>query len=305
MIRSIKNSARCRQAARSRLLLGGTTADLHNRALSTLRIGLHDGQRFVKVHAAEALLACSRPAEIHAVFRSELASEPGPGYRTGVWRVLARLATGNGNAGGDYVRRMLEVFFDEQAPDRSTAGESLGKLRYADEGERMLELARDPRGDQAGVRAMARWIVANTGRCGAEQDLAALLASSHASVRLDAAYALRRLTHLTPETRRQVSYCTARETAGSPVCVYLLGATYVHSPLLERRAVKPYLLVYAAGASEERSEVCHALAVRGNAGDIPLVEELARDTDLDVRCSAAGAILQILRRTTHIGHPSR
>src|SRR5690348_12058384 len=69
---------------------GSTTPTLAERARTVLKIDLDRETAFVKVHAAEALIALGDKADPHRVFKAELpaANDQRP-YRIGVWRVLA------------------------------------------------------------------------------------------------------------------------------------------------------------------------------------------------------------------------
>src|SRR4051812_24967116 len=62
-----------------------------NRARSELHRALHEETKFVKVHAAEALLELGIGQDVRSVFESEqtLHVNESP-YHIGIWRVLAR-----------------------------------------------------------------------------------------------------------------------------------------------------------------------------------------------------------------------
>src|SRR4051794_7599525 len=64
------------------------------RARGELRRALKDEPKFVKVHAAEALLELGIGQDVKSVFESERRRhEAESPYRIGIWRVLARTAT--------------------------------------------------------------------------------------------------------------------------------------------------------------------------------------------------------------------
>ena len=66
-------------------------AQLRDRALSTLRNGLNTETKWVKVHAAEALIWHGYPDDIGTMFAAEAATAD-PQYRIGCLRVLAQAA---------------------------------------------------------------------------------------------------------------------------------------------------------------------------------------------------------------------
>src|SRR5262245_58937620 len=67
--------------------------ELHDRAVSELQRTLKAETKFVKVHAAESLLALGYGQDVQGVFQDELKQHgEEPQYRIGVWRVLARSA---------------------------------------------------------------------------------------------------------------------------------------------------------------------------------------------------------------------
>ena len=66
---------------------------LRPQALRVLRTAMESEQRWIKVHAAEALLSLNEPRDVARTFEIELAANGGePQYRIGIWRVLAQAA---------------------------------------------------------------------------------------------------------------------------------------------------------------------------------------------------------------------
>lgn len=271
---------------------------LRARAVRCLRKGMRKGQEWVKVHAAEELVWNDYPQDVRATFLDELSKNPKPPYRIGVWRVMAQ-AAGKGTAEHEvYVGKIRDAFLDPNGPDRIHAGETLGKLGYAERLDEIVRIAADPKKDS--VCLMARWILANSGDTKDEQYLAEFLDSKDTAIRKNAAYALRWLKHLTAETLARLAKAAENEPIDSPASVYLLSALYVHSPETDVAEIKPRLLCYAmAGDSAQKSEVCHALSCRGDITDISLLEKLMACEELDVCVNASNAVLKILRRDSN------
>ena len=206
-------------------------------------------------------------------------------------------------AGGDtaereiYVNRIRDAFLDNNGPDRGHAGESLGKLGYAERLDEIVRIAGDPKEDKGNVRWGGRWILANSGDPKDERYLAELLDSKDDNTRRITGYALRWLKRLTPETLTRLAELAANEPVDSLGRVYFLSALYVHSTESAPAGTKSGLLYYAiTGDKEQKSEVCHALSCRGDVTDIGLLEKLMADESLDVRVNASNAVLKILHR---------
>src|SRR3954471_19064104 len=84
---------------------------------------------FARIHAAEVLCEHGHGYRITAAMQAE-AETTDPMYRLGVWRVLPRVAKDDAER-QRYVDRIRRVMFDETAPDRAGAAESLAKLGAA------------------------------------------------------------------------------------------------------------------------------------------------------------------------------
>ncbi len=78
--------------------------------------------------------------------------------------------------------------------------------------------------------------------------------------------------------------------------MYVLSSLFVHSAPEKRDSLKTALLKYVRGEKAERYEVAQALAIRGDASDTQVLEQLLDDPEMDVRVSAANALLRIERR---------
>ncbi|MBN2377514.1 MAG: exo-alpha-sialidase [Sedimentisphaerales bacterium] len=273
--------------------------DLHARALSLLRQGMREGKEWVKVHAAEELVWNGYPQDVRESFLDELAKNPGPKYRIGVWRVLAQEAGPGTTEHTKYINKIRAALLDRNGPDRTHAAEALGKLGFSEHHDEIIRIAGNTDKDQeSGLREMARFILANSGDLKDEKYLAELLDSENADVRRGVAYGLRWQKKITRETRAKLSQATADEPVNSTARVYLLSTLYVHAPEIKPLAqLKGGLLHYAfEGNVEQKNELCQALSVRGDVTDLNVLQNLMADENLDVRINASNAVLKILRR---------
>ena len=104
--------------------------ELRGQAVDVLRQTLNREPRWIKVHAAEFLLALDHPQGVSEAFAKELdISDDVPEYRIGIWRVLSRAAIQEEQR-SEWIAKIRDVFLDEEAPDRLHAAETLGKLGY-------------------------------------------------------------------------------------------------------------------------------------------------------------------------------
>ncbi|MBN2309474.1 MAG: hypothetical protein JXR94_10915 [Candidatus Hydrogenedentes bacterium] len=263
-------------------------AALHERAVAVLRDAVENETEWVRVHAAEALVWNGYADEVRPVFLAEVDSA-GPKHRIGVWRVLAQAAP-NAEEREQYTARIRQAFLDKDGPDRLHAIETLGKLN---DGERSDALAEAARGEDE-FGAYARWVMANGGDAQDEAALVALVDSDDEGVRSTVGYALRFFDHVRPATLPALSRAVRNEPKDSPARNHLVSAWFVHCPEAQEKAARKRLLAYAGkGSTAERFEMCNALARRGDASDIAMLERLLGAADADVRIGAAHALLSI------------
>ena len=161
---------------------------LRERAVNAIRRVMEQEQKWVKVHAAEYLLALDYREGVKPVFLTELELHGAePQYRIGIWRVLARAAA-NEKEQAVWVDKIRRVLFDPASPDRLHATETLAKLGYKlrefngnlrEEEVKSLEQAACR--ESTPRTPYAAWILLNAGcpnAVEAEARLAALLDSS-------------------------------------------------------------------------------------------------------------------------------
>lgn len=266
------------------------TPELYAQCLMQLQEALDQGKEFVKVHAAESLLWTGNAGDVRDVFLKE--PDTRPRYRIGVWRVLAQ-ATPDPKERHAYENRILSVLLDTNAPDRTHAAETLGKLGVTSRDPEVLRLAKEENG---AFQAMARWVLAN---CGSEEDeagLAELLESSDTNARGCSAYALRFFKSIRPATYAKLKSAGEKEPLDSPHLANVLSPWYLHASTAERPAIRARLLQCAdAGNKDQKREVCAALGRVPSPEDIPVLVKILADSDLDARAGAAEAILRIER----------
>ncbi len=104
------------------------TDELRSQCITELRNDLENGKKWVKVHAAEALLEQGYPQNVDEVFKDELSkfgSEPE--YRIGIWRVLAR-ATHDPLIRDQYLTQIKEAYLQPNGPDQLHACRKPGQV---------------------------------------------------------------------------------------------------------------------------------------------------------------------------------
>ena len=276
---------------------GAVDEHLRTQAVQVLRTTLGNEQRWVKVHAAEALLSSGQPDGVARAFESELIAHGGePEYRIGIWRVLAQAARTDRQR-EPWITKIVAAFLNTGGPDRLHAAETLGKLGYrasATETEAFEVVARSGRGS---LSADAQWVLTNSGRAGGDAPLAELLSSEDRGTRNDAAYATRHLAKLSGGAWEKLATAAAKTRVGDGERATLLSAAFVHAPRDQKARFNTELLKYlSTGTNDEKYEVCAALAREGVDADALLLAPLLADASPDVRIGAAHAILTISLR---------
>ena len=306
---SSRRHAACGTALAGLLLLGvgraagvaveaGGNEDTTERAVATLRRVMAEEREWVKVHAAEMLVYNNYPGGVREAFEAELELGPGPKYRIGVWRVLAKAAGNDAALRRKYVDEIVAAFEDRDGTDRLHAVETLGKLGYATVSPELREVAENGEGT---FRAYARWVVANSGTPEDEAFLAELLSSPDAQVRGCVAYALRAFDGVRDATLEKLLSTARGESADSSARVYAWSAAYVHASkagrVTEEAEAVTELLAYAeTGDKGQRNEVCSALGTVAGEESGGLLVRLLDDPEPDVQAHAAHALIRIGRR---------
>ncbi|GAB3907941.1 hypothetical protein GCM10028803_42620 [Larkinella knui] len=261
--------------------------------ISLLREAVQSAESFfIKVHAAEALIGNHLPQGIEPVFTD--LQKAAPDYFLGSTRILARLHKSNPARYESQVDQILTVFLhSEIVRQRLIALESLGKLGYS---QPLPQIRQQADHGTDGMKPMARWVLANSGRAEDEAQLAEMLTLTDPLSYRYAAYACRFLETIRPATYALLETCAARIPVDDPQRVYVLSALFVHSPEPKRPATRAALRAYETGEIGERYEVAEALSLRGTVADVPVLEKLLADENQDVRVAAANALLRIYGR---------
>ena len=276
---------------------GGANDMLQHKALFLLRTSLQKEDRWIKVHAAEALLLFGYSTEIRQVFELELSAHgEEPKYRIGIWRVLAQAAPDLAER-ERWVGNIRAAFLDVTGPDRLHAAESLAKLRYQVQDREAAAFRHVAETGEDRLAANTRWILANSGELDRQLSLVELLESKEPAARASTAYALGNLPQLPAPAREKLLSALVQEPTNGPARIYMMSAVFVHAPSGHQKEIKAALLSQArTGDQAVKYEVCAALAKVGRLEDLPFLSSLLDDTNPDVRVGAAGAILRIERR---------
>ena len=271
--------------------------DLARRARAVLDAVLATEKSWIKVHAAEVLVADGQAGRLHRLFLAQLAESDASDYRVGGWRVLAATSPTAAER-ARWVARIEGVLLDPGAPDHSQAVESLGKLQWKIAGRTLAAVRALAATAPAADTLMPLWALAIAGEPGAPERLVAALDSTDSTVRQRAAYALRWLKPEAPTVRRALARAADREPAAAPSYAFVLGAAFVTEADPGRMAAWRSGLerVLAAGAPGARFEAAQALKQESKPGDLARVAPLLDSPESDVRVAGAAVILQVRRR---------
>jgi len=272
--------------------------ELQRRAVNELQSALKNQSHVVKLDAAEALLALGYGENLQTIFENELKQYGDqPHVRVGIWRVLAQ-AEADKTLRDKYLSKLCETYLDSNSPDGTDAAESLAKLKYVipvPDRPRYAKVAQSAVGREA---PYYRWLMAVSGSEQDVQFLAELLDAPDANVRRLTANALRYLSDKLPPALVAKLAKTASGEPESAHRVYLVSAAYVTAR--DRNQLgrfKELLLTYAQNGNEdEKREAAVAFGVRGSNDECPQLIELLNNQEVDVRVSAANALLRIERR---------
>lgn len=270
------------------------TEALHNRCADILREVLQKGQRFVKIHAGEALVMTDYSEGVAEAFQQELVSHANdPEYRVTIWRVLAR-CPGTEAERQQWVEKIREAFLDTNGPDRGHAAEALGKLGYKPRAKGDEEFAKVAQSSDEALATLSRWVLANSGKLADEALLAEMLFHTNGALRGYAAYGFSYRPKLGKETQTKLMAAVNKEPADSKPRIRLAGAASRHAPKDQKPLFRAELVRFLSDANlRQRYAACAALAKSGVRENVPALIKLLDDPDLDVRGSAANAILQI------------
>lgn len=274
-------------------------AALAKRAHDVLDRALKEGQKWVKVHAAESLVACGEAEKVIPVFKQEAETFGNePEYRIGTWRVLSQACASPGEK-DQYIQKILAALRDPNSRDLIHAAESLGKLNYiiaASDRPRVEQLSKSLGGKGL---PFTRWLLALSGNPNDMRHLAELLDHPDAEIRGNTAFALRYLRDKLPPDVVDKIQRTADKEPPSDFRMHLFGTAYVTAKDAKlvakyRDQLIPYL---AANTTPQRFAAATAFSIRGDRDDLPRLTTLLDDSELDIQVAAANAILEIQKRS--------
>lgn len=258
--------------------------------IAVLKDALQNGETiFIKVHAAEAMMLNGYYTGIGTAFNKLIKEQPNLIVAS---RVLARVYK-NDNA--KYQTHLNTLLYQLNNAD-STRGklialESLAKIGYS---KPIPEIKSYADTGTNGFKAMARWVLSNTNKPADEDNLAKLLTSNDPTEYRGAAYALRFKKKIKPETLQLLTGCAKKVEETHAARVYVLSSWYVHAAAAKAsQEAKEKLLTYMNGAVNERYEIAEAFSMRGTVKDIPILNKLMSDENMDVRVAAAKALWSI------------
>ena len=272
--------------------------ELARRAQATLVDVLERDDKFIKVHAAEILSARGEKDRVRGIFERELERNgTTPGYRVGIWRVLAGTARDD-HERAQWIARISAAFLDPTATDRIGAIESLGKLGHrvdADVRRAALTIAESGSPSDG---MFAWWALHLVGEPRALRNMVAGLSSAEPVARLRAAYAIRWERIRDANTLSALARAAGTEPRDAVGHAIITSAAFSldadPSRSVEWRARLDEILT--SGAPGDRYQACLLLSEKFSAGDLPRLTPLLDHENGDVRVGAATAILAVLER---------
>jgi SSS family solute:Na+ symporter len=284
-------------AAASASSSGVDSAQL-DRARNELRRALREETKFVKVHAAEALLELGIGQDVRSVFESEQALHVNESpYHIGIWRVLARTSKSDAER-KTYVDKIVAAYAAGKQPDAENAVETLAKLQYAVPEHDRPALKEWTEAVPDSRRAFGRWLLAVSGNADDVRHLAELLKDDDAETRAAAAYGLRFVKDKVPDDVIPLLEAAADSIRPQDQAGHIIGnaVVFTKSPARAEAYRQQLIPVAKSGAKAEKFEALNCFAERGDARDVPTLIELLNDPEGDVRINASRALLKIDER---------
>jgi hypothetical protein len=269
------------------------------RSKAVLREVMAADETWIKIHAAEALIAGGESVAVRAQMLKLSANPDALVYRVGVWRVLANTSATPAERAA-CVAQVEKIFLNPAAPDRSQALETLCKLRVRVTGpvlDEVRKMAADP---QAPLRHLSLWALTVAEEPGARASLTALLQSPEERQRMVAAYAFRLLREKDPAALAALAQAAAREPATSAGYPYLVSAAYALGADPARSAAWQFelqkIIGNASAADAARFEACQGLLAQTTPAGRPDFAGLLASPGPDTRVGAALVILSVAAR---------
>jgi hypothetical protein len=267
------------------------------RAKKILHEIMDQEESWVKIHAAEALIAGGEAISIRERFLQLAPTADALPYRIGIWRVLANTSPTAAERAA-CVAQVEKVFLNLSNPDRSQAIETLCKLRVRVEGP-TLDLVRQTAVDgPVLLRPLALWSLRLANESGALEKICALFQSTDPTMRIDAAYALRLLRETDPAALNALARAADAEPADSRAYPYVISAAFALNADPARRPVWRASLekIIATGSVDARFEACNGLLAEVKASDLPKYLPLLDEKGNDTKVGAALTLLYVRAR---------
>ena len=261
--------------------------------INVLKNAMQSGETiFIKVHAAEALIFNNYYTGINTCFNKLIKEEHNLIVAS---RVLARVHKNDKVKYQSYINTLLyQLGHADSLRGKLIVLESLAKLGFQ---QPLPEIVQYADTGTNGFKAMACWVLANSGKPADEDRLAHLLTSSDPSEFRGAAYALRFRNKISNRILKLLTTCSEKVQKDNPARVYVISSLYVHAATAKaQQEAKDALLTYMNGTVDERYEVAEAFSMKGALKDIPTLNKLIADENMDVRVAATKALWSIKRK---------
>lgn len=275
------------------------TPALESHARAVLHQIMVSEQSWIRIHAAEALMAAGESDAIRDYFLRELPTTEKSVFRIGVYRVLAT-ASHSADERAKWTAKAEQVYLDQTAPDQNQAIETLCKLGYHVTGPTLELVRRRTVEPPSAPMALALWSGTLAGEPHALEKLTALLTSTDEALRTSAAYALRWLHPADAAVRAALVRATVVEQPGTTPYAYILGAaiTVDADPAQTVSWEAKLNDIFLTGSAGARFEASWTLKHRYRIADLgrvaPLLDLPASEND--ARVGAASVILTTLAR---------
>lgn len=277
-----------------------TAAALAAHARSVLHQIMDPEQTWVRIHAAEALMAAGESEAVRADFRRRMPEFESSKIRVGVWRVLATTSPTPADR-ADCIAHLEQIYLDPSAPDHPQSLETLCKLGHQVKGPTLELVRREAAGPPSAQMALALWSAQLAGERNALPGLTALLASPDPALRISAAYALRWLHLSDPAMRKALARAAATEPADSSAYAFILGAA-LQTGAVEREKLADMVValdrVFNTGTAAARFEASWTLQRLYEPRDLPRIVPFLdlSEQENDARVGTATIILTVLAR---------
>jgi hypothetical protein len=269
------------------------------RAKAVLHEVMAADETWIKIHAAEALVAGGAAAPVRAQMLALSRNPNAFVYRVGVWRVLANTSATLAERTA-CVAEVEKIFLNPASPDRSQALETLCKLRVRVTGPVLSEVRKIATDPTAPLRGLALWALCLVDEPGARESLAALLQSPEEGKRLLAAYAFRLMREKDPAVLALLAQTAEREPATSRAQPYLISAAFSLGAEPARRAAweseLQKIITDGSATDAARFEACQGLLAQATPADRPDYGSLLASPGPDTRVGAALVILTVAAR---------